>query len=81
KTRSAAARLVADGFVRVNGQRQDNPAKGVVPGDVLTIAAPHRTAVVKVLSTGERRGPAPEARALYEDLSPAPAEPPAAPEG
>jgi ribosome-associated heat shock protein Hsp15 len=68
KTRSLSAKLVADGFVRVNGQRADAPAKQVSIGDVLTVAAPHVTAVVRVLAPGERRGPAPEARLLYEDL-------------
>ena len=44
------------------------PAKAVRPGDVLTIAAPHRTAVIRILSAGERRGPASEAAGLYETL-------------
>ena len=68
KTRTLAARLVADGAVRVNGVRADAPAKLVGPGDVLTIAAPHVTAVVRVVSPGDRRGPAPEARRLYDDI-------------
>jgi ribosome-associated heat shock protein Hsp15 len=65
KTRSLAAKLVAEGHVRVNGQRTDTAAKAVATGDVLTIAAPHVTAVVRVQAPGERRGPAPEARLLY----------------
>ncbi len=69
KTRSLAARLVADGFVRVNGKRADNPAKGVAVGDGVTVAAAHATSVVRVRGLGTRRGPAPEARGLYEDLS------------
>jgi ribosome-associated heat shock protein Hsp15 len=68
KTRSAAARMIEDGFVRVNGQRADGSAKPVAPGDVLTIAAPHRTAVVRVEAIGDRRGPYEEARRLYADL-------------
>ncbi|KST60838.1 RNA-binding protein [Methylobacterium sp. GXS13] len=69
RTRSLAARLSEDGFVRVNGTRAENPAKGIVIGDVVTVAAPHTTLAVRVLSLGERRGPAPEARLLYEDLA------------
>ena len=69
RTRSLAARLAADGFVRVNGTRTDNPAKGLAVGDVVTVAAPHATLAVRVQGLGERRGPAPEARLLYEDLS------------
>ena len=68
KTRSLAARLVEDGFVRVNGVRVVVAAKQVGAGDVLTVAAPHVTAVIRILLPGERRGPAPEARLLYEDL-------------
>ena len=57
KTRTLAAKLVAEGAVRVNGIRAEAPAKLVGPGDVLTVAAPHVTAVVRVVSPGERRGP------------------------
>ncbi|CAA2138501.1 MULTISPECIES: S4 domain-containing protein [Methylobacterium] len=69
RSRSLAAALVEDGFVRVNGTRADNPAKGIGIGDVVTVAAAHVTAVVRVLELGERRGPAPEARGLYAILS------------
>jgi ribosome-associated heat shock protein Hsp15 len=69
KSRTLAAKLVTKGFVRVNGERQENPAKAVAVGDVLTIAARHVTAVVRVEALGERRGPASEARGLYTGLS------------
>lgn len=68
KTRTLAAKLVSEGRVRVNGDRTTVPAKAVRVGDVLTIAAPHRTAVLRILAEGERRGPAPEAAGLYETL-------------
>jgi ribosome-associated heat shock protein Hsp15 len=71
KSRTLAARLVGDGFVRVNGQRVENPAKGVAVGDVITVAAARTTTVVRVESLGVRRGPAPEARQLYSELEPA----------
>lgn len=69
RTRSLAARLASDGFVRVNGSRTENPAKAIGIGDVVTVAAPHATLAVRVLGLGLRRGPAPEARLLYDDLS------------
>ncbi|KQO49214.1 RNA-binding protein [Methylobacterium sp. Leaf86] len=69
RSRSLAAALVEDGFVRVNGTRIDNPAKGIAIGDVVTVAAAHGTAAVRVIALGERRGPAPEAQRLYADLS------------
>lgn len=74
KTRSLAARLVTGGFVRLNGLRVENAAKALACGDVLTIAAEHATATVRVLDLGERRGPAPEARLLYADLAAGPPE-------
>ncbi len=78
KTRALAVRLVADGHVRVNGVRVEVASKALALGDVVTVAVPHRTAVVRVRDLGERRGPAQEARGLYEDLD-APIPPPSAP--
>ena len=69
KTRSLAARLVEDGFVRINGQRSQSPAKLVGMGDVLTIALERRVRVLRVLDVGERRGPFRDACRLFEDLS------------
>ena len=68
KTRTLAAKLVTGGFVRVNGNRTDTPAKQIGAGDVLTIAAHHATLVVRVVAPGIRRGPAPEARLLYAEV-------------
>ncbi|HEV2566761.1 MAG TPA: RNA-binding S4 domain-containing protein [Microvirga sp.] len=69
KTRTLAAKLVTSGFVRLNGQRTDNAAKAVAVGDVVTVALPRTTLVVRVEALGERRGPAPEARQLYLNLN------------
>ena len=69
KTRTLAAKLVAEGFVRVNGQRVESAAKAVAVGDVLTIAVARTTALVRVEGLGERRGPAPEARLLYTEVA------------
>jgi ribosome-associated heat shock protein Hsp15 len=68
KSRTLAARLVTDGFVRVNGQRADTPAKALAVGDVITVAVARTTAVVRVDALGTRRGPAEEARRLYSEL-------------
>ena len=74
KSRSLAAKLVQAGHVRVNRDKIDQPARQVKPGDVLTIRLDRRILVWRVLAAGMRRGPAGEARALYEDLAPPPAE-------
>ncbi|MGI3209556.1 RNA-binding S4 domain-containing protein [Roseovarius tibetensis] len=73
KTRTLAARQVSAGHVRVNGKRVSKPAHMVGPQDVLTFAQGDAVKVVRVVEIGSRRGPAPEAQALYDDLSePAP---------
>ncbi|MEM8731385.1 MAG: RNA-binding S4 domain-containing protein [Pseudomonadota bacterium] len=72
KTRSLAARQVSDGHVRINGTRASKPAQSVSPDDVLTFPQGRQIRVVRVLAIGTRRGPAPEAQSLYEDLTPEP---------
>jgi ribosome-associated heat shock protein Hsp15 len=70
KSRTLAATMVSDGRVRINGERCEKPSTVVKLGDVLTFPAGPHVRVIKVLAGGERRGPAPEARLLYEDLTP-----------
>ena len=76
RTRAACSRLVEAGTVRINRQPTDKPHAKLRPGDVLTFAlgSPERgvVRVWKVLALGDRRGPATEARTLFEDLSPPP---------
>jgi ribosome-associated heat shock protein Hsp15 len=69
RTRSAASDLVENGRVRVNGARMTNPARAVAAGDVLTLALPHATRVVRILGVAERRGCFSVASALYEDVT------------
>ena len=47
----------------------DKPSRPVRCGDVLSFAQGPRWVAVKVEALGERRGPAPEARALYSALT------------
>ena len=70
KSRTLAATIVSAGRVRINGERCEKPSTTVKAGDVLTFAAGARVRVIKVVDGGERRGPASEARLLYEDLTP-----------
>jgi ribosome-associated heat shock protein Hsp15 len=72
KSRTLAAKLVEAGKVRVNTEKVVQPAHPVKTGDGLTITLDRRIVVLKVLAPGARRGPAEEARLLYEDLTPAP---------
>lgn len=73
KSRSLAGRLIEDGKIRVNRVRSTRPRHLVQVGDVITAALHGRVRVVKVLGEGVRRGPATEARLLYEEVPRAPA--------
>lgn len=70
KARSDCARLVAGGLVRINRQATDKPHARLRPGDVLTLPLPREVRVVRVLAMAARRGPAAEARTLYEEIDP-----------
>jgi len=68
KARSECARLVAGGLVRINRQVTDKPHARLRPGDILTLPIQRDVRVVRVLALAARRGPAPEAQALYEEI-------------
>lgn len=68
KARSDCARLVAEGCVRINRQPTDKPHARLRPGDVVTLPLRGDVRVIRVLRLAARRGPAPEARQLYEDV-------------
>jgi ribosome-associated heat shock protein Hsp15 len=70
KTRSAGARAITEGKVRINGERTLKPSRLVHQGDVVTATATGRLFVVRVLAWATRRGPASLAHTLYEDLTP-----------
>jgi ribosome-associated heat shock protein Hsp15 len=74
KTRSLASKLVETGRVRLEARgmtvRVEKPSTLVRAGDILTFPQGSRVRVVRVLAPGTRRGPAPEAAELYEDLDP-----------
>jgi ribosome-associated heat shock protein Hsp15 len=77
RTRSLAAKLVSAARFRINGNPTEKAHHAVRSGDVLTFPLGPYIRVIKVLALGTRRGPAPEARLLYEDLDPPKAKPPA----
>ena len=55
--------------VRLNEQIVAKTHQLVRPGDVITLTEPARVRVLRVRALGERRGPATEARELYEELT------------
>lgn len=70
KTRSLCTKLVKAGHVRVNEVKVAKPSMQVKIGDGLVFPQADSIKIVKVRALGARRGPAPEAQALYEDLTP-----------
>jgi ribosome-associated heat shock protein Hsp15 len=76
KTRSLAAQFVEQGKFRVNREKTVKPSHGVKTGDVITAAIFGRVRVLRIAALGARRGPAPEAQALYVDLTPPQERPP-----
>jgi ribosome-associated heat shock protein Hsp15 len=69
KSRSLAQKLAVSGAVRVNREKISHAARLVRPGDVLTISIHDRIRILKILDSGDRRGPAPEAALLFQDLT------------
>ena len=70
KSRALAGKACNTAKVRINGQVAAKAAATIKVDDVLTFPRGHHIRVIKILDLGQRRGPAPEAQALYEDLAP-----------
>jgi ribosome-associated heat shock protein Hsp15 len=69
KSRSFAARLCAAGAIRVNGATVTKPNQTVRVGDFVVVPQGGVQRTVRVLALGVRRGPASEARALYQETA------------
>jgi len=70
KSRTLAGKFVNAGKVRVNGALLTKAHYMLKEGEVLTFPKGPHVRLIKVLHMGTRRGPAPEAQALYEDMDP-----------
>jgi ribosome-associated heat shock protein Hsp15 len=69
KSRSLAARLCAAGAVAINGSTVTKPNQTVRVGDFVVVPQGGVQRTVQVLALGTRRGPASEARTLYEQTA------------
>jgi ribosome-associated heat shock protein Hsp15 len=69
KTRALAQSMAEDGRIRIAGRIADRAHAAVRVGDVLSFAQRGSVRVLRIEALPARRGPAPEARALYTDLS------------
>lgn len=69
KSRSLAGRLCATGMVTINGNAVTKPHQTVRVGDIVMLTQGGWQRTVRVLALGHRRGPASEARLLYEETA------------
>ena len=67
KSRSLAARLCTAGVVAINGGAVTKASQSVRVGDILVFPQGGWLRTVRVVALGVRRGPAAEARTLYEE--------------
>jgi ribosome-associated heat shock protein Hsp15 len=67
KSRSLAGRLCAEGTVSVNQAAVRKPNHAIRIGDIVIVPQGQFRRTVRVLALGARRGPAIEARQLYEE--------------
>ncbi|PHQ66167.1 MAG: RNA-binding protein S4 [Sneathiella sp.] len=70
KSRSIAAKQIQSRKVRVNSVIAGKTSTLVKAEDILTFPQEKDIRVVRIIDIGVRRGPATEARLLYEDLTP-----------
>lgn len=70
KSRSLATRLCAAGAVAVNGAPVGKANYALRIGDRITVEQRKYIRSIRVLAFGWRRGPAAEARLLYEETAP-----------
>jgi ribosome-associated heat shock protein Hsp15 len=72
KSRTLAQALVERGKVRVNREKANRASQVLKAGDVVTLSLGPKVRILTVKAFGVRRGPATEAQALFEELTPAP---------
>jgi ribosome-associated heat shock protein Hsp15 len=68
KSRTLAQSLVETGHIRIDRKRVEKPSEEVRAGSIIALPLRGEVRVIKVLTLPSRRGPAPEARACYEEL-------------
>tara|TARA_Y100000991_G_C21822152_1_gene284355 strand:- start:10 stop:444 length:435 start_codon:yes stop_codon:yes gene_type:complete len=70
KTRALASKAISNGRFRLDGDVMSKPHRQAKCGQVLTFSQGMRIRVVRIKALGSRRGPAPEAALLFDDLAP-----------
>jgi ribosome-associated heat shock protein Hsp15 len=68
KSRTLAQAVVESRRVRIDGRRIEKPSEDVRVGSIVALPLHDRVRILRVLRLPDRRGPAPEARACFEEL-------------
>lgn len=68
RSRTFAQAMIEPGHVRIDGRRALKPSEPVRIGSVIALPFRDHVRVLRVLALPQRRGPASEARACYEDV-------------
>jgi ribosome-associated heat shock protein Hsp15 len=68
KSRTLAQRAIAEGHIRINGDRVARCNTVAQPGQTLTLTLNDRLFVVRIEALPTRRGPPPEAQSCYSEL-------------
>ena len=69
KSRTLAQAVIDEGHVRIDGKRVERPSEQVRVGSIVALPLHDKVRVLRVLDLPERRGPAAEVRACYEELA------------
>lgn len=69
KTRTLAQALAAEGHLRIDGRPIDRAHAEIRAGQVLAFPLHGQVRVIRIEKLPVRRGPAPEARECYTELS------------
>ena len=70
KSRTLAQAMIDEGYIRIDGKRVEKPSEEVRVGSMIALPLHGRVRVLRVLGLPDRRGPASEARACYEEIAP-----------
>jgi ribosome-associated heat shock protein Hsp15 len=68
KSRTLAQSVIEAGHVRIDGKRVEKSSEEVRTGSIVALPLYGTVRILRVLDLPTRRGPAPEARACYEEL-------------
>ena len=69
KSRTLAQTVIEQGYVRIDGKRVEKPSEEVRAGSVIALPLHGQVRVLRVIELPARRGPAPEARSCYQELT------------